>query len=746
MNRIDKISKDPPRVFEFAEYSFDASKKLLRRGAQIVSLAPKACELLGVLIENAPQVLSKEELMNQVWNDSFVEEANLTHHVSALRKALGEDKNGRKFIETIPRKGYRFVAPVVEAKKDAVEIFVSERITVRASDELLIESDKIENAEMGEDAKRRKKLYVFAAFAIIGLISLAAFFGSRLFFAKTEKAVVLPQAIVSKRLMPDIDTVNPAISPDGKFAVFALFDKGKNGVWQRNIQTGEMSQLTPTVPLTENFNGRFRFSPDGVWIYFIRSNFKDRRTTLERMSATGGSSQIILEDIDDISGDFSISPDGRFITYVQRLENLMIVDIENKTERTAAKRDGAVKVFGNPGNSNSAWSPDGTCIVIGGTSEENGQRKNQLIEIDAATGAEKIIPLSEDLRIYQIEWLADASGLIVTAAEATGVPQQIRHISLPDGKITTLTNDDVGFDIIRLSKDSRTMIAQKEVGAINIWTADANDLNRRTQITNGGSALHGTKGVGIFSDGRAVYTSPQNGSLDLWSATSGEQKQLTKNTGKYNSVYGISPDGRYIIFDSIRSGNNQVWRINADGSNPLQLSNTGQPAYSATISPDGKSVYFLSSPSGQSVSQVYRVSLEGGAAVLADERNYFVPPRFSPDGKLLLFAGKDENNQMTSVAVLESATGKTICPAEKLREAKEGIWANDSRHLIYTHSFGQELWQYDVYTDKREKIADFHPATVYSFAVSPDGKKFAFSLGTISDETVLFTNYLSENK
>ncbi|CAN5548804.1 hypothetical protein BH10ACI1_BH10ACI1_31380 [soil metagenome] len=273
-------------------------------------------------------------------------------------------------------------------------------------------------------------------------------------------------------------------------------------------------------------------------------------------------------------------------------------------------------------------------------------------------------------------------------------------------------------------------------------------MSRRTQVTIGGSAIQGAGGVAISSDGQVINTSPGNGSVDLWSVMSdgSGQKQLTKNTGKYNSTYQFTSDGSYFIFNSIRSGNNQVWRMNADGSNPIQLSNTGQPAGGAEISPDGKWVYFIESPPGQSINQVNKVSIEGGESILADERNYADLPRFSPDGKLLMFVGKDENNAPLPTTVIESATGKVICPAEKLLNAQYGIWAKDSRHLIYPKSLNQELWQYDIFADKHEKIADFRPATIFPFAISPDGKKFVFSLGNISDETILFTNYLSETK
>jgi len=111
--------------YEFGAYRIDARDHLLLRDGELVPLAPKAFDLLLVFVENSGRVLSKEDLMKQVWPDSFVEEANLSHHVFTLRKALGEDSEGR-YIETIPRRGYRFVAGVTEMQDDSDELVVAE--------------------------------------------------------------------------------------------------------------------------------------------------------------------------------------------------------------------------------------------------------------------------------------------------------------------------------------------------------------------------------------------------------------------------------------------------------------------------------------------------------------------------------------------------------------------------------------------------------------------------------------------
>ena len=108
-------------------------------------LAPKAFDLLLVLVANSGRVLSKEELMKLVWPDSFVEEANLSHHVYTLRKALGEDGDGR-YIETIARRGYRFVAGVAEVQDESDEIVVAEhsrsRIVIEQTEAPSIETDR----------------------------------------------------------------------------------------------------------------------------------------------------------------------------------------------------------------------------------------------------------------------------------------------------------------------------------------------------------------------------------------------------------------------------------------------------------------------------------------------------------------------------------------------------------------------------------------------------------------------------
>ncbi len=99
-------------VHEFGLFRLDSAERLLLREGQPVSLTPKAFDLLVYLVDHAGRLVTKQALMSALWPDSFVEEANLTFTVSALRKALGDGQDGEQFIQTVPTRGYRFVAPV----------------------------------------------------------------------------------------------------------------------------------------------------------------------------------------------------------------------------------------------------------------------------------------------------------------------------------------------------------------------------------------------------------------------------------------------------------------------------------------------------------------------------------------------------------------------------------------------------------------------------------------------------------
>src|SRR5215213_10528732 len=106
------------QVYEFATFRLDRSEKVLLNQGKPVPLTPKVFDTLEILVENSGKLLEKDELMRRLWQDHFVEESNLTSNIKVLRKALGDDAARPKFIETVPRRGYRFIGDVKEVPNE----------------------------------------------------------------------------------------------------------------------------------------------------------------------------------------------------------------------------------------------------------------------------------------------------------------------------------------------------------------------------------------------------------------------------------------------------------------------------------------------------------------------------------------------------------------------------------------------------------------------------------------------------
>ncbi|HLG15085.1 MAG TPA: winged helix-turn-helix domain-containing protein [Blastocatellia bacterium] len=110
------MSNQASQFYEFGRFRVDAGQRLLLRDGEVVPLTPKVFDILLALVQNSGRIVEKDDLMKRVWPDAFVEEGNLTQNISLLRKSLGEGPNGTHYIETIARRGYRFVAAVREAR------------------------------------------------------------------------------------------------------------------------------------------------------------------------------------------------------------------------------------------------------------------------------------------------------------------------------------------------------------------------------------------------------------------------------------------------------------------------------------------------------------------------------------------------------------------------------------------------------------------------------------------------------
>ena len=133
------------KIYDFGSFQLDAEERLLFDGEKTVSLAPKIFDTLLMLVQNGGRLVRKEEMLEKIWEDSFVEENNLAQNISYLRKILGEDKN-TKFIETVPKLGYRFVAPVCLTEIEEPETVFFESTQTR----IFVEESGTDKKAVGE--------------------------------------------------------------------------------------------------------------------------------------------------------------------------------------------------------------------------------------------------------------------------------------------------------------------------------------------------------------------------------------------------------------------------------------------------------------------------------------------------------------------------------------------------------------------------------------------------------------------
>src|SRR6266851_1043862 len=129
--------------YEFDQFRLDVTERLLLHEGTPLALPPKAFDILLALVQQSGHVLEKRELIEIVWPDTFIEENNLTQYISALRRALGDDRRGQHYIETVARRGYRFLAPVRQVRDEGPELILENRTRVR----VVVKEEKEEREE-----------------------------------------------------------------------------------------------------------------------------------------------------------------------------------------------------------------------------------------------------------------------------------------------------------------------------------------------------------------------------------------------------------------------------------------------------------------------------------------------------------------------------------------------------------------------------------------------------------------------
>jgi TolB protein len=219
-------------------------------------------------------------------------------------------------------------------------------------------------------------------------------------------------------------------------------------------------------------------------------------------------------------------------------------------------------------------------------------------------------------------------------------------------------------------------------------------------------------------------------------ADGGNQKQLTADAGT-NFSPTVSPDGRFIVFVSDRGGRHNLWRMDMDGSNPVQLTNVNY-ARNPTFSPDSKWIVYAAL--GEKSPTLWRIPIEGGDAVRLTDK-YSVSPVVSPDGKLIACQYWEETtDSQLGIALIPFEGGQPVqrfnIPAAFVR------WSPDGRALTYIDNRGgiSNIWAQPLDGGQARQLTDFKNDQIFAFDWSRDGRSIVCTRGVVTSDVVLFSD------
>ena len=689
------------QIFEFDEFILDLPDRTLYRGGEIVNLSIKAFDLLRVLFENRPHVVEKKTLMEAVWPDSFVEEGNLTFTVSLLRRSLNDSKREPRIIETVHRRGYRFIADVRVNSASHVH-------------------------QLGNSpAPNRKDWRGWSALAV-GLAAVLCVGGFMLAGRGRSAPSLLSGPISMEKLSTSGKVAHAVISADGKYVIYTSgTGVDQQSVWLRQLDSG--SNVEIIKPSDHKYLG-LALSPDGNFMYFARTT-AGGYLSIYRLSIFGG---IPVKIADETEGWMSLSPDGNRIAFVRCRYTIE----ENCSLYIADALDGAnerkLVTYGDPVRiGDNAFSPDGRSIAYAYGQSDEGEDSFRLAVVDVETGASRELSAHKFFNIKSVLWLPAESGWLIAANTKLEPDTPILHLPADGGPPVKLTNDSENYSGLSGTATGGALVATRVRRQTDLYVIRTEDGSER----NLGGPVHT---VTIAANNKIYYSSAASGNPDIWTANAdgSDPTQITNDPGT-EFVPLASPDCASIFFSSNRTGEPQIWRMKTDGGDQKQVTriNGGWPVF---VTADASWLYYRHWARGT----LWRVSTTSGEEMEVLPRKAY---RFSvaPDGSAVLVSTADESAKVELVDLEKRELAKTFELPEKNAQVMELAWTGDGRSFLFLTRLAdgaKEVWSQELAGGAPRRLKKLSsPDQVHNFSLAPDGQRFAVVQGGWHHDAVLIT-------
>jgi len=588
-------------------------------------------------------------------------------------------------------------------------------------------------------AARKHKLAVTAG-AIAALIVLsAAVFGV---YSVLRHSVAAPfQNFTITQVTNSNRAIVAAISPDAKYVLTVMNDKGLNSLWLRNVATGSDTQV---VPPSANIPS-VAFSPDGNYIYFrkaenaIASDFNIYRTPV-----LGGTPKAVVHDVDSA---FTFSPDGQRLAYIRannpepgkyRVLSANLDGGDEKVLLTEPLQSGLARSM--------TWSPDGKRIAF--PAFQPGDALGGINLLDVQTGKIQTLAFA-DKAIFEMNWSSAGDGLFVNYQQKgpNFNRRQIGYVALADGQVRPISRDTNSYVTLSVSTDGKSLatVQRKVVSNFYVLPGEGSASADIPPLSSGGEHIQ------FFTwaaDGSLLTSDPSQ--LVRTDANGNNPTQLLSDPA--SNILSLWQCGPYIVFPWAFHDNNtfSIWRVNADGSHPLKLADIKFDGFPVCAANHNWVYYF------NDAKQLWRVSLDGSGKVEpvpgSSVAGGFLTGRgmgISPDGKTVVYGIEMVNPDAAAgthkIALLDVATLRSPRFLDANPRISRGVqFTPDGKAVAYPVADNgvDNVWIQPIDGGPGRQITHFNSEQIYSFHWSPDGK----NLGVLRSHTDSDVVLLQESK
>ncbi len=733
--------------YEFGPFRLDLTERLLLRDGRHIPLTPKAYETLLALVENGGHVLDKDELIKRVWPDTFVEEVNLAKNVSGLRKVLGGEQS-EQYIETIPKRGYRFIANVREVWEEhsgsmmvvqpVVQVLKEERGREQGSDgtgEQYAQAISLDQNSIPASLGLHPVLPQITASWLTWLavfLALVLMIGSAVWMIVSRpdaKSTVPPLKILPFTSYPGRET-HAAFSPDGNQIAFVRSDEGGDNpdIYVKLIGTGQPLRLT-TDPASDSHPA---WSPDGRYIAFFRQSVESSGFYL--IPALGGPER----KVGDVfpfrtppSGNSQYySPDGKFLAVADKNSqeepfSLFLLSVENGVRQKVTSPP-----VGTVGDTYPAFSPDGNTLAF---IRSSSQATTDLYLMPMSGGEPRRLTF-DNSSILGFTWASEGREIVFASRRGSSI-YNLWRIPISGGAPERLPS--IGQSVISpaVSRQGGRLAYTQTLDDQNIWRLEINSPGKGSAPTSLVASTLGDNGPNYSPDGqKIVFASNRSGDFGIWVCDhNGTNPMLLVDRGPYlTGTPRWSPDGRWIAFDSRSNdsgheGNADIYVISAEGGQSRALTVEPSEDVAPSWSRDGKWIYFGSTRSGSM--QVWKVPSKGGQAVQVTEQGGFEGFE-SYDGKIFYYA---KGRSVPGIWQIPTAGGKETLLIDHHRAGYWRLWTVAERGIYFATANvpSQPVLEfYSFATVRVTQIATLDKPLSRSapgLTISPDGRWLLFT-------------------